>query len=171
MYCFRKFEDYPVQEDFDIKSYTGNWLELYRTKSSIFETGTDIETNFELNVDGTIDIVEKEYNPTDHKWETFTNKGTIPDLTRPAHMKVKYKWYLPKCNYCVLYTDYRRIAVIYSYFSLLGCCQRHNVWILGRKRSISQSHIERAFDEIKTRLGIDKSAFHLSPISEMTSVQ
>ena len=49
-----------------------------------------------------------------------------------AHCTLKFKWYIPECDYRVLDTDYKEYAIVYSCMNILGIARREYVWILTR---------------------------------------
>lgn len=166
MDCCQPQEKFDLQENFKLEEYCGTWYELYRTKSIKFESGTNIEANYTMRPDRTVAVHNKQYLTSKRKWDAIDGIATVPNASQPAHLKIKFKWYLPKGNYSVLYTDYNNIAIVYSHHSFcFGLFKRTYAWILGRNRNVSQCDIDHAFTMMEEKLHLEKSLFMPSPTS------
>ena len=58
-----KCENVAVEENFDASRYTGTWFEQVRDKGMFFEFYDCDQANYTANADGTIAVLNTEYNP------------------------------------------------------------------------------------------------------------
>ena len=117
-----------LQASFDAVRYMGLWHEQARDKSLPFESNDCQQALYGLNPDGTVSVLNSQYDPVADKISEAPAVATFDG----AQGKVKFFPYAPAGDYRVLSTDYETYAVVYSCDSVY-VAKSENVWILTRE--------------------------------------
>ncbi|KAM0680460.1 hypothetical protein GINT2_001520 [Glugoides intestinalis] len=146
-----------VQKNFDLDKYLGKWYEIYRTSNIPFEKGKNITAEYtKIENSEFIKVVNTQYNK---KYEFITGEAKVIDKKIPAILGIKFYWFLPYGDYKIMYTDYDRISLVLSEWSIFGCFYHRYAWILSRKPSITPEEEEKAFKLFDEVLGLKRNAF------------
>ncbi|XP_076840865.1 apolipoprotein Da, duplicate 1 [Brachyhypopomus gauderio] len=149
----------PVtQPEFNLKQFMGRWFEIARLPAQ-FEKGRCIETNFTLNVDGSIQVVSSEILKGGIR--KIAGRATVVDPKNPAKLGISFPHVLPYAPYWILSTDYVNSAVMYSCTDVLKLFHVDFAWILSRSRSLPAPNISHAKD-IFTSNSVDVSRMVLT---------
>ncbi|KAM4552418.1 apolipoprotein Da, duplicate 1 [Odontesthes bonariensis] len=130
-----------VQPNFNLKQFMGRWFEIAKLPAQ-FEKGRCIETNFTMRTDNSIRVVSSEILKGEVR--KIEGTGVIEDIKNPAKLGISYSYVLPYSPYWILSTDYVNSALVYSCTDVLRLFHVDFAWIMGRKRSLPESTIDRA---------------------------
>ena len=119
----------------NIKKYLGKWYEIARIPNIFEPIMTGVTTEYTLNDDGSIKIINSGYVRGEFK--TIEGKGLLTDQN--DLLKVTFNGNT--------YSDYKILAVTSDYsYSLVGgeksSSGLYNLWILGRTNSIPKDVID-----------------------------
>ncbi len=129
-----------LQPDFDATRYVGTWYEQVRDKTFNFESYDCNQAHYTLNQDGSIAVLNSEFNEAKGKIETA--KATAK--CNGAQCKVYFVPFVGG-DYRVLSTDYENYSIVYSCEdSFLGKSSDELIWVLARQPQLSE--------EIKTKV-------------------
>lgn len=132
-------------ENFDVKSYTGTWYEIARTKGVPFQSGDCDQAQYTFDVDH-IKVANS---------EEIDGKRTVQEGTAycaqdgTANCEVSFFWWQQdkpsddEHNYDVIETDYEKFTIVHScseYF--WGLYTFELLWILARDPNPTESEIE-----------------------------
>lgn len=120
-----------LQENFDATKYMGTWFEQARDKGMIFEKFDCSQAHYTLNADGSIAVLNTEFNPTSGQVE----KATASAKCNGPLCKV---YFVPFAggDYEVLATDYDNYAFVYSCEDSFFGGKSEMVWILTRDQQL-----------------------------------
>ncbi|XP_060950174.1 apolipoprotein Db [Limanda limanda] len=143
----------PVQPAFNLQQYLGRWYEMEKLPAS-FERGKCIEANYSLRKDGTIRVLNSQFDRN----KTRTGEGTavVRDPREAAKLGVSFSYFSPYSPYWVLSTDYSGFTVVYSCNDFFRVFHVDFAWILTRSRFPPRETVQNAKD-LMTREGIDLS--------------
>ena len=148
--CNDKIDKTTVKE-VDIKRYMGKWYEIARFDHTFERGKVGVSTNYSLNDDGTILVVNSGYNGTlNGELETATGKAKQPNPKFPGQLKVSFFWMF-YAQYNILELDQEE----YSY-ALIGSSSDKYLWILSRKPQISKETLDMLLKKAEER-GYDTS--------------
>lgn len=99
-----------LQENFDPPKYMGLWYQQMRDKKSPFEDYECATTQYALNEDGSVSVLNAQYNNNTDKVETVNATATF----KGAQGSVVFFWYAPPGDYRILATDYKDFALVYG---------------------------------------------------------
>ncbi|KAF3698780.1 Apolipoprotein D [Channa argus] len=140
-----------VQPAFNLRQFMGRWFEIEKLPAQ-FEKGSCIETNFTLTTDNSIRVASSEI--LNGELRKIEGIGVIEDMRNPAKLGISYSYVLPYSPYWILSTDYVSFALVYSCTDILRLFHVDFAWILGRKRTLPDSTIQKA-KELFTNNNID----------------
>ncbi|XP_078265996.1 apolipoprotein D-like [Rhinoraja longicauda] len=140
-----------VQENFTMAKYLGTWYEIETSEETEVENrclmekykaiGTDkvaLLTQFILD-DGIVTIREGEMfndSNTANPAKMYFRISQDLDLWRMQDIRPSSSFVM---KYWVLDTDYTTYSLVYSCISVLGISHSNHVWILGKKRHLSNN--------------------------------
>lgn len=121
---------------FDIDRYQGKWFEIARLENR-FEKGlTNVTATYRLKHDGTVQVVNRGYNPVKQQWSESIGKASFTGDTNVAALKVSF--------FGPFYASYNVIALDDDYQTALVCGpNRHYLWILSRKAELEPATRQR----------------------------
>lgn len=153
----RSVSEDKVQKNFTIDKYLGKWYEIYRTTNIPFEKGRDITAEYSpIENSDFIKVVNTQFNK---KSDFVVGKAKIIDKKVPAILGVKFFWFLPYGDYKIIYTDYDKIALVLSEWSVFGLFYRRYAWILSREPSITPEEEAKAFKIFEDVVGLKRIDF------------
>ena len=144
-----------VQQDFDLNRSLGLWYEARRDKDCIYEKTKGIcnTAEYSLNDDGSIRVVNDEWEDDTSEWGGGVGKATIADPSKnEGYLYVKFGTFIPKGDYKVIETDYDSYTVIYTCMGLPGVYNIEYAWILTRDVHPSDEVMQKAFNAITTKI-------------------
>ncbi|KAJ8315163.1 hypothetical protein KUTeg_007313 [Tegillarca granosa] len=148
----------PVQPNFDVNSYMGEWYE-YQRFFAIFELGVKCaKADYSIIDESTVRVVNTGFNKWTGKTSIANGTATISDPAVPAKLKVKFSRFQPAGNYWVLDTDYNTYSLVYSCQDLY-IAHSEITWILTRDRAgISDDTTNRLYSRLQ-EYGINPENF------------
>ena len=147
--CEKKLEITPVS-NFDVLKYSGLWHEIARTDNKFEKGCKNVTANYELRLDGGIDVV----NTCEKDGKIKTAKGVAyfrGDKTIGT-LKVSFFWPFYG-RYDILYIDDYKYAIVYG-------GKPEYIWILARERKIEDDKLKKLLEKIKN-LSLDKTTLLL----------
>ncbi|XP_034998466.1 apolipoprotein Db [Hippoglossus stenolepis] len=140
-----------VQPGFNLQQYLGRWYEIEKLPAS-FERGKCIEANYSLRKDGTIRVLNSQFDQG--KRRTGEGTAVVRDLTEAAKLGVSFSYFTPYSPYWVLSTDYTSFTIVYSCNDFFRLFHVDFAWILSRSRFPPRETVQHAKD-LMTSEGID----------------
>ena len=151
---FRKCPLPEVQQDFDVEAYTGLWYEQRRDTADLFEssTGICVTAQYFLNDNGTLRVLNNEYDDKKSKWGGGEGVATVVDPTKnEGYLTVKFNVFAPAGDYKVVETDYENYTVIYTCFGLASANIEY-AWIMTRDANPTKEVMDKAYAAIATKI-------------------
>merc|ERR1711988_1240596 len=131
-----------VVEIFDTEAYMGRWYEIYRAPNW-FESGNCSTANYKLQEDGTIEVMNNEYDFGQESWGGAV--GSARRANDPTdvdgHLEVRFSIFSPYGAYNIVDTDYETYSVVYNCGKNLSPFRRtctENMWVLSRTPEMSE---------------------------------
>lgn len=131
-----------LQENFDATRYMGTWFEQARDQGMIFQHYDCSQAHYTLNADGTIAVLNSEFNPKSSKVETATATAKC----NGPHCKV---YFVPFAggDYEVLATDYENYSFVYSCEDSFLGGKDEMIWVLTR-----EPELKPEIDELRKKI-------------------
>lgn len=119
--------DKTVVQEVNINKYLGTWYEIARYNHSFERNLVGVTATYNLNTDGSIQVVNKGYkNSLTGKESTAIGKAKIPNPQIPAKLRVSFFW--------IFYGDYYILELDKDYqWAIIGSKSDNFLWILHRK--------------------------------------
>ena len=136
-----------LQANFDAKAYMGLWHEQARDAGMPWESNDCQQARYTLNADGTVAVLNSQYNPKTDQVEATPAVATFDG----AQGHVKFFPYAPAGDYEVLYTDYENVAVVYSCSSILAAKSEY-IWVLTRSQEPIEAYIYQGLQVLKEKV-------------------
>ena len=141
----KDFDALPKQADFNKEHFLGVWYEQLRHIKVGCGKHEQVQMNFVLNQDQTIDFTNSYLKKCKKKNDEFKGKVTFEG----ASYEVKLDTCCHKTiDYKVFETDYVSYAIVYSYAKVM-CCEDRGGSILTRDKNPSQEILDRAVNALK----------------------
>ena len=135
-------ENISVVKDFDAKSYEGKWYEIARFDFKHQKDMKNVTAMYTLNEDGSIKVENKGYNYVKNKWEEVTGKAKFNGSEDEGALKVSF--------FGPFYGGYNVVAMEPDYENALIFGETtDNIWILSRKKTISNDVKEKFLAQAK----------------------
>ena len=140
----------PVK-GFAAQRYLGTWYELARL-DHVFERGlTQVSATYSLNPDGSLRVVNRGFDPVQHRWKQAEGRAFFVSGTDVGQLKVSF--------FGPFYGGYNVVALDereYSYALVCGN-SRSYLWILAREPELPAAVMNALTEKAKT-LGFDTAA-------------
>jgi len=148
--CGGKHPPLETVKSVDIQKYKGTWYEIARFEHFFEEGCKNVTATYELKDDGDIKVINRCAMIEDGKKKEATGVAYAVDDT---NSKLKVSFFRP------FYGDYwiLDLASDYSYV-LVGSPSRELLWILARKKTISQETKDKILAKLPA-LKFDKTKF------------
>lgn len=132
---------------FDAQRYAGQWYEVARLDHS-FERGQQQTTaNYTPQPDGTIQVVNRGFDPGRDRWKQAEGKARFVGDTRQGALKVSF--------FGPFYGGYNVVALDPDYqWSMVIGSNRGYLWILSRTKTLPPGVRERLLAQAKS-LGVE----------------
>ena len=165
---FRGCQEPEVQQNFNLDAYLGLWYENRRDKDVAYESGVCTTASYSMNDDGSIRVLNNDYEEDKSEWGGGVGRATIVDPSKnEGYLKVKFVKLQPAGDYKVLETDYENYTVIYTCAGIPHLYNIEYVWILTRDINPSEEVINMALDAIAEKVPeYNMSALQVTPQGE-----
>lgn len=137
----------PVRP-FDLSRYLGGWYEIARLDHA-FERGlTDVTAQYSLRDDGTVQVINRGYDPKTQKWKQA--EGTARFIGDPRTGRLKVSFFGP------FYGAYNIIALDRTHYAWALVCgpDTDYLWILARSPKLDDGVVENLLN-IARKAGFD----------------
>jgi len=136
-----------LQANFNAVNYMGLWYEQARDQSMPWESYDCQQARYSLNADGTVAVLNSQYNPTTDTVEDAKAVATFEG----AKGSVRFFPYAPAGDYEVLATDYNTYALVYS-CSNFYVAKSEYIWVLTRAQFPDEQVIYNALQTLKAKV-------------------
>lgn len=122
----------PILDNFDIEKYSGKWYEIARFDFKHEKNLSDVTAQYNLNDDGSIQVINRGYNTKKQEWQEAVGKAKPNG--KPGQSALKVSFFGP------FYAGYNVVKITADYKNALVFGQnRDYLWILSRSPAISEA--------------------------------
>ena len=76
-------------------------------------------------------------------------------------LKVKFSRFSPEAPYLIADTDFNNYAIVVSCVDVFKAFKFESAWILSRYPSLPKDTLDRLFNDLETKFGVDKKTMQL----------
>lgn len=119
-------ESISAVDNFELEKYLGKWYEIARFNHKFERYLDNVTATYSIDEDGDLYVLNRGYNTKNEEWEEAEGKGKIPDIQKPAELRVSF--------FLFFYSDYKIIALDEDYqWAVVTTNSKEHLWILSRK--------------------------------------
>ncbi|HBL77960.1 MAG TPA: lipocalin [Prolixibacteraceae bacterium] len=151
--------DKTTVKELDLDRYLGTWYEIARFPHS-FEKGlVGVTATYSKRPDGKIKVLNQGRKESlDGEISVAEGKAKIPDLSKPANLKVAFFW--------IFYAEYNVLELDENYqHVLIGSSSDKYLWILSRSPQMDEATYQSLVENARQR-GYDVSKLVKVPQQE-----
>lgn len=142
-------EQVAVVKNLDVKKYTGVWYEIARFDFKYQKDMDSVTANYSLKENGDIKVINKGYNTKDNEWKDVEGKAKFNGNEGSGALKVSF--------FGPFYSEYNIVKLSDDYSTALIFGESlDNMWILSRKKTISES-VKKEYLDFAAKNGYDLS--------------
>ena len=142
-------EQVAVVKNLDVKKYTGVWYEIARFDFKYQKDMDSVTANYSLKENGDIKVINKGYNTKDNEWKDVKGKAKFNGNEGSGALKVSF--------FGPFYSEYNIVKLSDDYSTALIFGESlDNMWILSRKKTISES-VKKEYLDFAAKNGYDLS--------------
>lgn len=133
--------------NFDVHKYAGTWYEIARIDHR-FEKGLiNTSAQYSLNPDGTVQVINKGYDPEKKAWKESQGKAKFLGDTKEAALKVSF--------FGPFYGGYNVVALDANYQTSMVIGQDMDYfWLLSRTKTMPKEEVQQWLQKAQS-IGVD----------------
>jgi apolipoprotein D and lipocalin family protein len=136
-------------QDFDIKRYMGLWYEIARIPQPFDQGSAWATAEYRIIDNSTIGVVNTAYNQNGTTRGSITGTAEILDPATPAALYVSFPTGQPRSLPDKIHANYLIHDTDYVLFSIVGSYDGSNLYVLCRKRTMTQSNYNVIIDYVE----------------------
>ncbi len=126
--------------NFNLNNYLGTWYEIARIKNDYEIYLKNVKTEYTLNDDGTIKVVNSGYFGNEYKESIGIANKTDDDMI----LKISFD--------SINFNDYKILYIDENYqYALVGGNEPHYLWILSRTEKLEEKNLVQLLDLAKEK--------------------